>query len=174
MYQVHWSKDYEVKVFYSFQFARLLMIIGLSNLFVSWSLSKFDLASGLGSHTEVVLVSHIGVSLLACVFMLHNENKSESLLVIPSVGINLTQVNRLGQVQTEFFPRKLIEDVVLVEAIVMQKLITYLVILYHDSPASDMNIRPIFLKSRLKIEELKSIYQKVQRNLKFTSSGKKS
>ncbi|XP_022329835.2 phosphatidylinositol N-acetylglucosaminyltransferase subunit H-like isoform X1 [Crassostrea virginica] len=183
MYQVHWSKDYEVKVFYSFQFARLLMIIVLSNLFVSWSLSKFDLASGLGLHTEVVLVSHIGVSLLACVFMLHNENKSESLLVIPSVGINLTQVNRLGQVQTEFFPRKLIEDVVLVEAIVMhcqammecgQKLITYLVILYHDSPASDMNIRPIFLKSRLKIEELKSIYQKVQRNLKFTSSGKKS
>ena len=39
--------------------------------------------------------------------------------MIPSVGINLTQVNRLGQVQTEFFPRKLIEDVVLVEAIVM-------------------------------------------------------
>ena len=39
--------------------------------------------------------------------------------MIPSVGINLTQVNRLGQVQTEFFPRKQIEDVVIVEAIVM-------------------------------------------------------
>ena len=44
---------------------------------------------------------------------------TESLLVIPSVGMNLTQVNRLGQVQTEFFPRKQIEDVVIVEAIVM-------------------------------------------------------
>ena len=49
---------------------------------------------------------------------------TESLLVIPSVGINLTQVNRLGQVQTEFFPRKLIEDVVLVEAIVMVNKLT--------------------------------------------------
>lgn len=43
----------------------------------------------------------------------------ESLLVIPSVGINVTYANRLGQVYTEFYPRQLVMDLVIVEAIIM-------------------------------------------------------
>lgn len=43
----------------------------------------------------------------------------ESLLVIPSVGINVTYANRLGQVYTEFYPRQLVVDLVIVEAIIM-------------------------------------------------------
>lgn len=43
----------------------------------------------------------------------------ESLLVIPSVGINVTYANRLGQVYTKFYPRQLVMDLVIVEAIIM-------------------------------------------------------
>lgn len=43
----------------------------------------------------------------------------ESLLVIPSVGINVTYANRLGQVYTEFYPRQLVMDLAIVEAIIM-------------------------------------------------------
>lgn len=43
----------------------------------------------------------------------------ESLLVIPSVGINVTYANRLGQVYTEFYPRQVVTDLVIVEAIIM-------------------------------------------------------
>lgn len=43
----------------------------------------------------------------------------ESLLVVPSVGINVTYANRLGQVYAEFYPRQLVMDLVIVEAIIM-------------------------------------------------------
>nr|XP_011415823.2 uncharacterized protein LOC105319825 isoform X2 [Crassostrea gigas] len=121
-----------------------------------------------------ILLSHLGVTIIACLLILKLEIRSESLLVIPSVGINVTYANRLGQVYTEFYPRQLVMDLVIVEAIIMQKLATYPVILYHDSFTREMKIKPLFMKCRLKMAELKSIYQKVQKNLRFTSSEKKS
>ncbi|XP_052697773.1 uncharacterized protein LOC128175915 isoform X3 [Crassostrea angulata] len=121
-----------------------------------------------------ILLSHLGVTIIACFLILKLEIRSESLLVIPSVGINVTYANRLGQVYTEFYSRQLVMDLVIVEAIIMQKLATYPVILYHDSFTREMKIKPLFMKCRLKMAELKSIYQKVQKNLRFTSSEKKS
>lgn len=94
--------------------------------------------------------------------------------MIPSVGVNVTYANRLGQVYTEFFPRQLVMDLVIVEAIIMQKLATYPVILFHDYSTREMKMKPLFMKCRLKMAELKSIYQKVQKNLRCTSSKKKS
>lgn len=121
-----------------------------------------------------ILLSHLGVTIIACLLILKLQIRSESLLVIPSVGINVTYANRLGQVYTEFYPRQLVMDLVIVEAIIMQKLATYPVILYHDSFTREMKIKPLFMKCRLKMAELKSIYQKVQKNLRFTSLEKKS
>lgn len=171
MYQVQWDKDYEVKVIYPFRLSRVLFIIVLLNLLWIWLFSKL---TWLGLKLDLVLPSHLGVSIIACLLILKLEIRSESLLVIPSVGVNVTYANRLGQVYTEFFPRQLVMDLVIVEAIIMQKLATYPVILFHDSSTREMKMKPLFMKCRLKMAELKSIYQKVQKNLRCTSSKKKS
>nr|XP_011415822.2 uncharacterized protein LOC105319825 isoform X1 [Crassostrea gigas] len=181
MYQVQWDKDYEVKVIYPFRLSRVLFIIVLLNLLWVWLFSKLNPWLGLkldlhltSYFEQEILLSHLGVTIIACLLILKLEIRSESLLVIPSVGINVTYANRLGQVYTEFYPRQLVMDLVIVEAIIMQKLATYPVILYHDSFTREMKIKPLFMKCRLKMAELKSIYQKVQKNLRFTSSEKKS
>ncbi|XP_052697772.1 uncharacterized protein LOC128175915 isoform X2 [Crassostrea angulata] len=172
MYQVQWDKDYEVKVIYPFRLSRVLFIIVILNLLWVWLFSKLN--PWLGLKLDLILLSHLGVTIIACFLILKLEIRSESLLVIPSVGINVTYANRLGQVYTEFYSRQLVMDLVIVEAIIMQKLATYPVILYHDSFTREMKIKPLFMKCRLKMAELKSIYQKVQKNLRFTSSEKKS
>ncbi|XP_062595820.1 phosphatidylinositol N-acetylglucosaminyltransferase subunit H-like [Saccostrea cucullata] len=169
MSQMKWQKDYEVKLIYPRRTAKLLIILTVLNAFVCCISSKV----GLYEHgIEWILASHVGVATLACLLVFKFESKSESMLVVPAVGINVSSVNRLGQVNTEFFPRQLVQDVVIVEAIIMQRLATYLAILYQDPTSGQKKIRPMFLKSRLKIDELKSIYQKVQKNLKFISEKK--
>ncbi|XP_061183518.1 phosphatidylinositol N-acetylglucosaminyltransferase subunit H-like [Saccostrea echinata] len=166
MSQMKWQGDYEVKVIYPCRTAKLLIILIVLNAFICCMSSKVRFSE---QEIEWILASHIGVATLTCLLVFKFETKSESMLVVPAVGINVSSVNRLGQVNTEFFPRQLVQDVVIVEAIIMQKFSTYLAILYQDPTSGQKKIKPMFLKSRLKIEELKSIYQKVQENLKFVS-----
>jgi hypothetical protein len=63
-------------------------------------------------HLFVVL--HIFYHILSLCILI-----TESLQVIPAIGVSVTTVNRLGQVYTEFFPRQLVRDVVIVEAVKM-------------------------------------------------------
>ncbi|XP_048738021.2 uncharacterized protein LOC125652703 [Ostrea edulis] len=169
MPQIKWQSNYEVNLIYSFNVTRLSIIVLILNVLVWYILPTTRLYR---HETGWSLVCFVGVTTLTCLVVFKFESKSESLQVIPAVGVSVTIVNRLGQVYTEFFPRQLVRDVVIVEGIRMQRLATYLVIMHLDPSTGQTKLKPLFAKSRLKMEDLISIYQKVQKNLEFTSEMK--
>ncbi|XP_060079219.1 phosphatidylinositol N-acetylglucosaminyltransferase subunit H-like [Ylistrum balloti] len=97
--------------------------------------------------------------------------QSESLVFISSVGINVKMKNWFGQVTAEFFEIGEIKDIVILEAITMQRVVCYLAVLLEGSESSKEQLYPLFMKSSPDLESLKVIYKDVHQLLKESTGS---
>ncbi|XP_058017869.1 phosphatidylinositol N-acetylglucosaminyltransferase subunit H isoform X2 [Ahaetulla prasina] len=88
----------------------------------------------------------------------------ESLLIIDSLGIQMTSSYASGKESTTFIEMNQVKDVVINEAIYMQKVIYYLCILLQDptEPHAVSEVVPLFQSSMPRLDCLVDIYKNCQ------------
>ncbi|XP_033917741.1 phosphatidylinositol N-acetylglucosaminyltransferase subunit H isoform X2 [Melopsittacus undulatus] len=88
----------------------------------------------------------------------------ESLLVIGSLGIQVTSSYASGKESTTFIEMSRVKDVVINEAIHMQKVIYYLCILLQDpgDPQGVSEVVPLFQSSKPRLDCLIEVYKSCQ------------
>ncbi|XP_033115915.1 phosphatidylinositol N-acetylglucosaminyltransferase subunit H-like isoform X2 [Anneissia japonica] len=112
----------------------------------------------------------VAVLLSACIlyilYILFCKVKDETIVLLPSIGIQLQKCSAFGQHSTEFIPYDIVKDVVINEAISMYKVIYYLVVLV-NSPTSDSeeSVIPVFTNSLPRLDILRVIYNICQEAL---------
>ncbi|XP_029454711.1 phosphatidylinositol N-acetylglucosaminyltransferase subunit H isoform X2 [Rhinatrema bivittatum] len=124
-------------------------------------------AYALFAYTEnsVVLSAAIFVTLIGLLFYLHFVKiDQESLLVIASLGIQMTSSYASGKESTTFIEMNKVKDVVINEAIYMQKVIYYLCILIKDpvEPHGVSEVVPVFQSSKPRLDCLVEVYKSCQ------------
>ncbi|XP_069064927.1 phosphatidylinositol N-acetylglucosaminyltransferase subunit H isoform X1 [Pleurodeles waltl] len=107
------------------------------------------IAYGLFAITEntMVLSSAIFITILGLLFYLHFVKiDQETLLVIGSLGVQMTSFYASGKESTNFIEISKVKDIVINEAIYMQKVIYYLCILLRDpvDPNEVSEVVPVF------------------------------
>ncbi|XP_054715679.1 phosphatidylinositol N-acetylglucosaminyltransferase subunit H-like [Uloborus diversus] len=134
--------------------------------FRRWLLLMF-LFSSLAFYCEFynVNASFLGVFLLfLCLLLilkLHFKVKEESLLVMASLGLQLTTTFVTGRRASRLIPARRIQDVVLIEGIFMHRVLFYLSVLLHD-PLQVEGVIPVFQNLLPRIECLEIVYQGVR------------
>ncbi|XP_032630650.1 phosphatidylinositol N-acetylglucosaminyltransferase subunit H isoform X2 [Chelonoidis abingdonii] len=101
------------------------------------------------SQNSMVLSAAIFITLIGLIVYLHFVKiDQESLLVIGSLGIQMTSSYASGKENTTFIEMSQVKDVVINEAIYMQKVIYYLCILLQDpqEPHGVSEVVPLFQK----------------------------
>ncbi|KYO21701.1 phosphatidylinositol N-acetylglucosaminyltransferase subunit H isoform X1 [Alligator mississippiensis] len=99
------------------------------------------------TQNSMVLSTAIFITLIGLIVYLHFVKiDQESLLVIASLGIQMTSSYASGKENTTFIEMSRVKDVVINEAICMQKVIYYLCILLRDplDPQSVSEVVPLF------------------------------
>nr|XP_033809377.1 phosphatidylinositol N-acetylglucosaminyltransferase subunit H [Geotrypetes seraphini] len=124
-------------------------------------------AYALFAYTEntAVLSAAIFVTLIGLLFYLHFVKiDQESLLVIASLGIQMTSYYASGKESTTFIEMNNVKDVVINEAIYMQKVIYYLCILLKDPVDSHgiSEVVPVFQSSKPRLDCLVDVYKSCQ------------
>ncbi|KAM6273592.1 phosphatidylinositol N-acetylglucosaminyltransferase subunit H isoform 2-T2 [Porphyrio hochstetteri] len=112
------------------------------------------------SENSVVLSAAIFITLVGLIVYLHFVKiDQESLLVIGSLGIQVTSSYASGKESTTFIEMGQVKDVVINEAIYMQKVIYYLCILLQDpgDPQGVSEVVPLF-QQHLQGEALDGLY----------------
>ncbi|XP_053744035.1 phosphatidylinositol N-acetylglucosaminyltransferase subunit H [Synchiropus splendidus] len=118
------------------------------------------------TQNTAVLTSAIFITLVGMMFHIHLVKVDhESLLVIDSVGIQVSSSYASGRETTSFIEMSKIKDVVINEAIYMHQIIYYLCILLKDtSDPSDSvsDVVPLFQSSKPRLNCLVKIYRSCQ------------
>ncbi|GFU17648.1 phosphatidylinositol N-acetylglucosaminyltransferase subunit H [Nephila pilipes] len=101
---------------------------------------------------------------IVLIFKLHRKVKQESLLVIASLGLQLTTTFVTGRKESQFILNQNIYDVVINEGIFMHRIIFYLAVLLRDikDPLKISNIVPLFQHTFPRLDCLERIYVGVQ------------
>ncbi|XP_071963124.1 uncharacterized protein [Antedon mediterranea] len=105
------------------------------------------------------------ISSLYIVYVLCFKVKNETIILIPSFGIQLERCYAFGRISTQFIPYDTVKDVVINEAISMYKVIYYLVILVKYSPVEDLSVIPLFTNCWPRLDTLCEIYNICQEGL---------
>ncbi|XP_021370622.1 uncharacterized protein LOC110461482 [Mizuhopecten yessoensis] len=126
-----------------------------------------------GDLTSKIFVAALGVCAAAALttVIFGCQIQSESLVFISSVGVNVKMKNWFGQVTAEFFEINEIKDIVILEAITMQKVVCYLAVVLEEGGSSSERLYPLFMKSSPDLETLKVIYRDVHQLLQENSSS---
>ncbi|XP_025104354.1 phosphatidylinositol N-acetylglucosaminyltransferase subunit H-like isoform X2 [Pomacea canaliculata] len=81
----------------------------------------------------------------ALVFQILYRVSEETLLVVPSVGVQVKTQYWLGNEKTEFFDRSCVKGIIINEAITMQSVIYYLAVLLTNSKSGKVEqVYPLF------------------------------
>ncbi|GBL86396.1 Phosphatidylinositol N-acetylglucosaminyltransferase subunit H [Araneus ventricosus] len=116
----------------------------------------------------------LGVFLfILCVVLilkLHLKVKQESLLVIASLGLQLTTTFVTGRKESQFIFNQNIYDVVINEGMYMHRIIFYLAVLLRDikEPLKMSHIIPLFQHTFPRLDSLEKIFNGVQNSLQTT------
>ncbi|KAM9840677.1 phosphatidylinositol N-acetylglucosaminyltransferase subunit H [Aulostomus maculatus] len=117
------------------------------------------------TQNTMVLSSAIFVTLVGMMLHIHFVKVDhESLLVIGSVGIQVSSNYASGRETTTFIEMNKIKDIVINEAIYMHKIIYYLCILLKDpsGPDSVSSVVPLFQSSKPRLNCLVEVYKSCQ------------
>ncbi|KAK9409812.1 phosphatidylinositol N-acetylglucosaminyltransferase subunit H [Crotalus adamanteus] len=117
------------------------------------------------SQNSMVLSASIFITLIGLLVYLHFVKiDQESLLIIDSLGIQMTSSYASGKESTTFIEMNQVKDVVINEAIYMQKVIYYLCILLQDpiEPHAVSEVVPLFQSSMPRLDCLVDIYKSCQ------------
>ncbi|KYO21702.1 phosphatidylinositol N-acetylglucosaminyltransferase subunit H isoform X3 [Alligator mississippiensis] len=117
------------------------------------------------TQNSMVLSTAIFITLIGLIVYLHFVKiDQESLLVIASLGIQMTSSYASGKENTTFIEMSRVKDVVINEAICMQKVIYYLCILLRDplDPQSVSEVVPLFQSSKPRLNCLVEVYRSCQ------------
>ncbi|XP_014424129.2 phosphatidylinositol N-acetylglucosaminyltransferase subunit H [Pelodiscus sinensis] len=117
------------------------------------------------SQNSMVLSAAIFITLIGLIMYLHFVKiDQESLLVIGSLGIQMTSSYASGKENTTFIEMSQVKDVVINEAIYMQKVIYYLCILLQDpqEPNGVSEVVPLFQSSKPRLDCLVEVYRSCQ------------
>ncbi|XP_049827567.1 phosphatidylinositol N-acetylglucosaminyltransferase subunit H-like [Schistocerca gregaria] len=115
-------------------------------------------------HLDICFVVALWLALISLIFNLLWSVTSEALLAVGSFGLQLTTTYRCGHETTHFIPWCAVGDIVINEAITLQRVIFYLAILpkpLKDSEVSE--IIPLFQNTRPPLELLEFIYKSIQK-----------
>lgn len=126
------------------------------------------------TENNLVLSAVTVLAIIGLLFYLHfMKIDQESLLVIGSLGIQMTLSFASGKESTVFIEMHRVKDVVINEAIFMQKAVYYLCILLEDASESNTmsSVVPLFQSSKPNLNCLVQVYNSCQEILlKRTSS----
>lgn len=117
------------------------------------------------TQNTAVLSTAIFITLIGMMLHIHLVKVDhESLLVIPSVGIQVSSSYASGRETTTFIEMSRIKDVVINEAVHLHQIIYYLCILLKDASGPDAvsEVVPLFQSSRPRLNCLQKIYQSCQ------------
>lgn len=115
-------------------------------------------------HLDICLVVALWLALISLIFNLLWSVTTEALLVVGSFGLQLTTTYRCGHEMTHFIPWCDVGDIVINEAITLQRVIFYLAILpklHKDSKITE--IVPLFQNTRPPLELLEYMYKSIQK-----------
>merc|ERR1712004_256215 len=109
--------------------------------------------------------------ILAIAYRLHNKVKQESLLVMASLGIQLTTKFASGRTVETFYQVHQVSDIVINEAITMQRVMFYLTILLRDSQTGDIGkLIPLFQQTWPSVRCLTHMYRGIHSVMDFDRS----
>ncbi|XP_072842228.2 phosphatidylinositol N-acetylglucosaminyltransferase subunit H [Pogona vitticeps] len=117
------------------------------------------------SQNNVVLSAAIFITLIGLLLYLHFVKiDHESLLIVGSLGIQMTSSYASGKESTTFIEMNQVKDVVINEAIYMQKVIYYLCILLQDpvEPHVVSEVVLLFQSSKPRLNCLVEVYKSCQ------------
>ncbi|KAM4633180.1 phosphatidylinositol N-acetylglucosaminyltransferase subunit H [Polymixia lowei] len=117
------------------------------------------------TENTAVLSSAILLTLVGMMLHIHFVKiDHESLLVIGSLGIQLSSSYASGRENTTFIERSKIKDIVINEAIYMHQIIYYLCILLQDpsDPNAVSGVVPLFQSSKPRLNCLVKVYKSCQ------------
>ncbi|NXO03440.1 PIGH acetylglucosaminyltransferase, partial [Rhinopomastus cyanomelas] len=126
---------------------------------------------------SMVLSAAIFITLIGLIIYLHFVKiDQESLLVISSLGIQVTSSYASGKESTTFTEMGQVKDVVISEAIHMQKVIYYLCILLRDpaDPQGVSEVVPLFQSSKPRLDCLIEVYRSCQEILEQSKATPQS
>ncbi|NWH80241.1 PIGH acetylglucosaminyltransferase, partial [Piaya cayana] len=129
------------------------------------------------SENSMVLSAAIFITLIGLIIYLHFVKiDQESLLVIGSLGIQVTSSYASGKESTTFIEMSQVKDVVINEAIHMQKVIYYLCILLQDpgNPQGLCEVVPLFQSSKPRLDCLIEVYKSCQEILEQRTAPQSS
>lgn len=117
------------------------------------------------TENTTVLSSAIMVTLVGMILHIHFVKvDQETLLIIGSLGIQLSSYYASGRESTTFIEMSKIKDIVINEAIYMQSIIYYLCILIKDPSEPDgvASVVPLFQSSKPRLNCLVRVYKSCQ------------
>ncbi|NWI85640.1 PIGH acetylglucosaminyltransferase, partial [Pitta sordida] len=126
---------------------------------------------------SMVLSAAIFITLIGLIIYLHFVKiDQESLLVIGSLGIQVTSSYASGKESTTFIEMGKVKDVVINEAIHMQRVIYYLCILLQDpeDPQGVSEVVPLFQSSKPRLDCLIEVYKSCQEILEQRKTASQS
>ncbi|XP_041354307.1 phosphatidylinositol N-acetylglucosaminyltransferase subunit H-like [Gigantopelta aegis] len=140
------------------QVGRLIVMFVLSVFFAS--LVKLHLKE------MKILWSISGFLAFMLIYRLYNKVKRESFLVLPSLGIQVKTEYLFGHCDAEFIDILHVKDVIINEAITMQRVICYLAVLLKEDNCDNLKaIYPLFTHSWPSLSVIQPIYQITQKKL---------
>ncbi|KAM9646666.1 phosphatidylinositol N-acetylglucosaminyltransferase subunit H isoform 2-T2 [Trichechus inunguis] len=114
---------------------------------------------------SMILSAAIFITLLGLLGYLHFVKiDQEALLIIDSLGIQMTSSYASGKESTTFIEMDKVKDIVINEAIYMQKVIYYLCILLKDpvEPHGISQVVPVFQSAKPRLDCLIEVYRSCQ------------
>ncbi|XP_025247342.1 phosphatidylinositol N-acetylglucosaminyltransferase subunit H isoform X3 [Theropithecus gelada] len=114
---------------------------------------------------SMILSAAIFITLLGLLGYLHFVKiDQETLLIIDSLGIQMTSSYASGKESTTFIEMGKVKDIVINEAIYMQKVIYYLCILLKDpvEPHRISQVVPVFQSAKPRLDCLIEVYRSCQ------------
>ncbi|XP_062857523.1 phosphatidylinositol N-acetylglucosaminyltransferase subunit H [Trichomycterus rosablanca] len=117
------------------------------------------------TENTAVLSSAIIATLVGMVLYVHFiKVDHETLLIVGSLGVQLSSTYASGRESTTFIEMSKIKDIVINEAIYMQNIIYYLCILIKDSADPDgvSSVVPLFQSSKPRLNCLVHVYKSCQ------------
>lgn len=111
-----------------------------------------------------IMTGLIIVLVILLVFKLHFKVKKESLLIMGSIGVQLTTTFASGRSIDIFYDITNVRDIIINEGITMHRVIFYLALLLRDDPSSNVitKLVPIYKETWPSLTCLKEIYQGAQ------------
>ncbi|XP_014671965.1 PREDICTED: phosphatidylinositol N-acetylglucosaminyltransferase subunit H-like isoform X2 [Priapulus caudatus] len=126
-----------------------------------------DVVMSLKKQNTERLFGALVLLVILLIIKLHLKVTKESLLVIASLGIQLTTTFASGRTTTQFVEATHVHDVIINEAVTMHRIIFYLAILQNGINYQNKTERlmPLFQNFYPRLDCLRKIYEGVQKVL---------